>query len=126
MLPPTQIRLQARNVRLHHWLAGAATAAFVLLSSPAMAQEAPAEPNVTSTASTAEAPIAFEADSVSYAYDDEVVTASGNVFLRRDDQSVRADKVVWNRKSGQITASGNVRLVDSEWEPAFHRFNGID
>ncbi len=127
MLPTTQIRLQARNYRLHHWLAGAATVALALFSLPAMAQQAPVEPAPTNSAptnsasapATDQAPIAFEADSVTYAYDDEVVTASGNVFLRRDDQSVRADKVIWNRKSGQIIASGNVRLVDSDGNQLF-------
>ena len=59
-------------------------------------------------------PIGFEADQVSYAYDPEVVTATGNVVLRRDDQSVRADTVTWDRKTGQIIASGNIRLIDAD------------
>ena len=35
-----------------------------------------------------------------------------NVVLRRDEQTVRADVVTWNRKSGLIEASGNIRFVD--------------
>jgi LPS-assembly protein len=59
-----------------------------------------------------EGPIGFEADRVDYAYNDEIVTAFGNVVMRREKQSVRADKVTWNRRTGQIFASGNVHLVD--------------
>src|SRR5690349_4654440 len=46
--------------------------------------------------------IGFEADRVEYATDAELVTASGNVLLVRDGQSVRADTVTWNRSTGQI------------------------
>ena len=56
--------------------------------------------------------IRFQADRVSYASDAETVTATGNVVLRREEQTVRADVVTWNRKSGLIEASGNIRFVD--------------
>jgi len=59
-------------------------------------------------------PISFEADRIEYAENDDTVTASGNVVLRKDDQSVAAETVTWNRSSGQIIASGNVRLVDED------------
>ncbi|MFC3214271.1 hypothetical protein [Novosphingobium panipatense] len=54
-----------------------------------------------------------------YEQDSEVVTASGNVVLRRRDdqgrvQSVRADTVRWDRDSGRIVADGNVRMVDDD------------
>ncbi|MEO6092127.1 MAG: LPS assembly protein LptD [Novosphingobium sp.] len=63
--------------------------------------------------------IAFEADTVEYNQNDESVTASGNVALRRGLQSARADKVTWNRQSGRIMASGNVRLVDEDGNQLF-------
>ncbi|MEW9856740.1 LPS-assembly protein LptD [Novosphingobium sp. M1R2S20] len=66
-----------------------------------------------------EIPIAFAADKVEYAQDSEDVTATGNVVLRRDDQSVRADTVNWNQETGQIVASGNVRLVDENGNQLF-------
>jgi LPS-assembly protein len=56
--------------------------------------------------------IRFQADRVTYAADAETVTATGNVVLRRDEQTVRADAVTWNRKTGLIEASGNIRFVD--------------
>ena len=64
-------------------------------------------------------PVAFEADELQYAYNDEVVTATGNVVLRREGQSVRANTVTWNRKTGKIEASGNIRLVDEDGNQLF-------
>lgn len=58
------------------------------------------------------AEIRFQSDRVTYASDAETVTATGNVVLRRAQQTVRADVVTWNRKTGQIEASGNIRFVD--------------
>lgn len=61
--------------------------------------------------------VRFEADRVQdqaadATHPDETVTASGNVVLRREEQTVRADAVTWNRRTGQIVATGNIRLVD--------------
>ena len=129
MLPVSKIRLQAPSSRLHRWLAGAATLAFVLLAPPAWAQDAGAPttavPATTSSPSsavpgdTSASPVSFEADSVAYDYNNEFVTATGNVFLKHNDQSVRADKVVWNRKTGKIMATGNIRLVDENGNQLF-------
>ncbi|VWX52165.1 LPS-assembly protein LptD [Novosphingobium sp. 9U] len=66
-----------------------------------------------------EVPVAFAADKVEYAQNSQDVTATGNVVLRRDDQSVRADTVTWNQQSGQIVATGNVRLVDENGNQLF-------
>ena len=63
--------------------------------------------------------VAFEASQVDYNSDTDVVTASGDVILRSEDQSVRADKVNWNRMSGQIVAEGDVRLVDKDGNQLF-------
>ncbi|SMQ59795.1 LPS-assembly protein [Altererythrobacter xiamenensis] len=56
--------------------------------------------------------IDFEARTLSYDNENDVVTASGDVVLRSDDRSVRADQVTWDRRSGVIMANGNVRFVD--------------
>lgn len=65
--------------------------------------------------------IAFEADNLDYdnENDGEVITASGNVLLSSEDQSVRADNIRWDRQSGTIYASGNVRLVDESGNQLF-------
>ncbi len=57
--------------------------------------------------------IDFAADEVEYQDDTDIVTAKGNVFLRHGEQTVRASTVTWNRKSGQIIAQGNLRVVDA-------------
>lgn len=94
------------------------------LSLPPLAQPSAQETPTSGDQSPQEAapatqPITFEADQVSYAYDNEVVTASGDVVLRREGQSVRADKVTWNRTTGQIVATGNIRLVDRDGNQLF-------
>jgi len=64
-------------------------------------------------------PVTFEADGASYDDASGTVTVSGNVILRRDGQSVRADKIVWNRTSGEIVAEGNIRFVDADGNQLF-------
>lgn len=119
MLPAVKTLLQARNPRLHRWMAGGASLALAAFAQPLMAQETAPSASPAASAAGDEAPISFQADTVDYDYNNEVVTASGNVFMHRDDQSVRADKVSWNRKSGQIVASGNIRLVDADGNQVF-------
>jgi LPS-assembly protein len=63
--------------------------------------------------------VAFEASQVDYDSDTQVVTASGNLILRSEDQSVRANSVSWNRTSGQIVATGDVRMVDEDGNQLF-------
>ena len=53
--------------------------------------------------------IGFSAEVVEYDSNTEVVTAKGNVIANRDGYSVRADKIVWNRSTGQVVAEGNIR-----------------
>ena len=58
--------------------------------------------------------VRFAADTVTYASDSDIVTARGNVVMHRDTQSLRADTVEWNRKTGAITGTGNIRFVDED------------
>ncbi|MEO5604960.1 MAG: LPS assembly protein LptD [Novosphingobium sp.] len=128
MLPDPQRLLQAPVRRLLRWRIAAAAVLTVCLAgtslstSTAFAQELPAG---TAPAAAPSNPspdgqngqndqIGFEADKLEYQQDSEVVTAIGNVVLRRDGQTVRADTVTWNRQSGQIVANGNIRFVDAD------------
>jgi len=63
--------------------------------------------------------IDFEAEKLAYDNFRDIVIARGNVVLRSADQSVRADAVEWDRKSGSIVATGNVRLVDETGNQLF-------
>jgi len=134
MLPAAQNPLQAPtrrpDRRLHPLSLCALTLGISALAVPQMAAAqdvsrpvdtspivgAPATPPA-STGDTE--PVAFEADDVQYDQNSQVVTATGNVVLRRRDesgqpQSVRSDSVTWNRQTGKIIATGNVRLVDQD------------
>lgn len=96
---------------------GAAALALLLAGVPlaAAAQDAP-----PAAANADEGqPIGFEADGVSYDDNSETVTAFGNVVMRRGDQSVVADQLTWNRQTGKIEASGNIRMVDADGNQLF-------
>ena len=127
MLPPSQSLLQAFAVRLHtlHLSMIAVALAPLVLAAPAFAQDAPGSQTDVAVGADGTAPVqpdgtvAFEADRVEYQTDEETVVASGNVVLRREDQSVRADRVTWNRNSGAIVAEGGVRLLDEDGNELF-------
>ena len=53
----------------------------------------------------------FAADQLSYDNDADIVTATGNVSMVRNQDRVRADRIIWNRKTGQVRAEGNVQAV---------------
>ncbi|ASJ91840.1 organic solvent tolerance protein [Porphyrobacter sp. CACIAM 03H1] len=63
--------------------------------------------------------IDFEARELAYNSESDIVTARGDVILRSEDRSVRADEVIWDRNTGRIIASGNIRLVDEAGNQLF-------
>jgi len=121
--------------------AGISISLLALMAAPAMAQEGqapgvvgaddpdnigranqgvpPAAGEIPGDEATATREIAFESDGVSYNSETDTVTAEGNVILRSEGQSVRADAVTWNRTSGQIVATGNIRFVDEDGNQLF-------
>ena len=88
-----------------------AVAAAQEASPPAQEQPAPAPVEGEN--------IGFEADGASYNDNTDEISVYGNVVMRRAGQSVRADKVTWNRKTGQILAEGNIRFVDDDGNQLF-------
>ena len=91
------------------------TALPLLLALPAAAgaQTTP-EPPAPPPENAAEAIVEFSADQVTYDSDADVVTASGEVRLSREGNYLAADEVVWNRRSGEVRAQGNVVLMTPE------------
>ena len=109
---------------------------LLCLSAPAMAQvtkpspDAPADPPATPSADPSAAPgtaeatapaaqdgtreVAFSAASLAYDSDNELVTASGDVRMNSEGNNLRSDQVIWNRKSDEVRAVGNVRIVTPE------------
>lgn len=88
-------------------------------AAPLAAQDdTPAAPPPGATEETARR-IDFEARELSYNNESDIVTARGDVILRSEDRSVRADEVMWDRTTGRIIASGNIRLVDEAGNQLF-------
>jgi LPS-assembly protein len=75
--------------------------------SPSGTADAPAEPGKNDL-------VRFASDTVTYDHDTDVITATGNVVMRREAQSLRADHLTWNRNTGVIVATGNIRFVDED------------
>lgn len=138
--PHTLLRARASCLR-PRYLGSAMALALIALPLPILAQDGSApgvgtaddpenigRQNEGVTAPVGEIPgdtaedtreIAFEANEVSYDNNADTVTAGGDVILRSEDQSVRADSVTWNRASGQIVATGDVRMVDEDGNQLF-------
>ncbi len=101
---------------LKSWQSGAAALALLLAGVPVAAA---AQDSTAAEAAPDDLPIGFEADGVSYDQDNDLVTAFGNVVMKRGKQSVIADKVTWNRKTRKILAEGNIRFVDPDGNQLF-------
>lgn len=63
--------------------------------------------------------ITFEAASLEYDSEADRVIARGDVVLRSDRASVRANEVTWDRSTGEIVAAGAVRFVDDAGNQIF-------
>lgn len=81
--------------------------ALLASASPALAQPAPAMV-------TPDPVIEFSADQVVYDSGAEMMVASGRVRMTRDGDSLAADEVRWNRRTGEVVASGNVVLISAQ------------
>jgi LPS-assembly protein len=89
------------------------------VAAPASAQT-PEEPaKVDAKQAPADAVIQFSADSVDYDSSADLVTAIGDVVLNREGYTLRADTIIWNRKSGEVTAQGNIRSVGPNGDVAY-------
>ena len=58
--------------------------------------------------------VSFTAEQVVYDSDADVVTASGAVRMAREGNYLAADQVVWNRKTDEVRARGNIVLLTPE------------
>ncbi len=86
----------------------------------AMAQSDLGEP--APIAEKAKAPsddIEFSADTIDYDFENDIVTAKGDVLLNRDGYKLRSDTVTWNRKTGVVEAQGNIRSISPDGDTAY-------
>ena len=63
--------------------------------------------------------IDFSADQLIYDSRAEIVTVIGDVRMTREGNRLRADRVVWDRNSGQVRAEGNVQIVNPGGDTAY-------
>ena len=98
--------------------AGCAVAA-ALLAAPAAAQDlqnrpvaAPPASDPAIAAPAGEDQVQFSAGSLEYDTDTDVVTALSEVRMFRQGDRLRADKVVWNRKTGKVLATGTIAVTN--------------
>ncbi|CAN5271932.1 LPS-assembly protein LptD [soil metagenome] len=91
---------------------GAGTAAAQQITTPP-------PPVVPTVGTKADQQVDFAADQLDYQNDTDVVTATGDVRMASEGNRVRADRIVWNRKSGQVRAYGNVVVVNPGGDTAY-------
>jgi LPS-assembly protein len=84
-------------------------------------QDRPAEAPPLSPTAVPDDPqqIQFTSDVLEYDSEADIVTATGDVRLYRRSDRLRADKVVWNRKTGQVTAEGNIVIANPQGDTAY-------
>ncbi|QNA83949.1 LPS-assembly protein LptD [Sphingomonas sp. So64.6b] len=68
---------------------------------------------------TTDEQVQFTAGSLEYDLNDEVVTAIGDVRMYRGGDRLRADKVVWNRNTGKVVATGNIAVTNPGGDTAY-------
>jgi LPS-assembly protein len=96
-------------------LALAPTISVAQTTTPQPDQQPPAAPAETSPApATDEQIIEFSADRVTYDSENDIVTALGTVRMKHDGDYVAADQIIWNRKSGEVRAAGNVVAMNPQ------------
>ncbi|MBA4047862.1 MAG: LPS-assembly protein LptD, partial [Sphingomonas sp.] len=112
-----------------HFLIRSATLLFAIYPAlPAVAQDlrdratplppplTPAEP---AAPSKEEEQIQFSANELTYDTDTDIITASGDVRMYREGDRLRADSIIWNRKTGQVVARGNIVVTNPGGDQAY-------
>nr|WP_328804978.1 LPS assembly protein LptD [Parasphingopyxis marina] len=63
--------------------------------------------------------IVFSAQTVEFDSEADIVTAMGDVHMVREGMRLRADRVVWNRRTGAVEANGDVAIRSPAGESAY-------
>ena len=93
--------------------------ALPLLLGLSAAAQAQTGPDAAPEPGTAEDVVAFSADQLTYVEQSDVITASGEVRMNRAGYHLSADQVSWNRATGEVVASGNVRVISPAGDVAY-------
>lgn len=92
-----------------------------LVLAPGITANPPAAPLADSPENTAgeEIQIGFAADDLNYDSEGDIVVAQGQVEMNREAIRLRADRVTWNRNTGEVVAEGNVAIRNPEGDMAY-------
>jgi LPS-assembly protein len=63
--------------------------------------------------------VRFSAGVIEFEYEADIVTATGEVRMVRRGERLRADKVVWDRKTGKVIATGNIAIANPQGDVAY-------
>ena len=63
--------------------------------------------------------VQFSSATLEYDQDADTVTAAGDVRMSRQGNKLRADQVVWNRKTGKVVATGNIAVTNPQGDVAY-------
>lgn len=97
---------------------------MMMAASPAAAQDLqdrPVEippPGETSVPADGDQ-VQFSAEGIEYDGNADIITATGDVRMFRQGDRLRADRIVWNRKSGQVVATGNIVVTNPGGDAAY-------
>lgn len=97
----------------------------IVLAAPALAQDlgdrpvVPPAPPAPAEVPASDDQVRFSAAALEYDYEADIVTATGDVRMVRQGERLRADKVVWNRKTGKVVADGDVAITNPEGDIAY-------
>ena len=97
---------------------------LLLPAAPAAAQDLANRPTTPPAAGDLPTPVSDEEvtfDAAQLDYDDNanIVTATGDVRMLRAGNRLRADRVIWNRTTGDVRAEGNVAVVNPGGDTAY-------
>ncbi len=106
------------------FLAGSAMLLAFATTSPASAQDlqdrqVTPPPPIGTAPPTDPDQVQFSANTLEYDQDADVVTATGDVRMYRQGDKLRADQVVWNRKTGKVVATGNIAVTNPQGDVAY-------
>ncbi|NML04989.1 LPS assembly protein LptD [Sphingomonas sp. G-3-2-10] len=84
-------------------------------------QDRPVDPAPPSPTALPDDPdqVQFSADLLEYDNDTDTVIATGDVRMYRRSDRLRADKVTWNRTTGQVVAEGNIVVTNPAGDEAY-------
>ncbi|HYZ48869.1 MAG TPA: LPS assembly protein LptD, partial [Sphingomonas sp.] len=111
------------NAKRWIWLAGVAGFGAATAAGAQNLQDrsvAPPPPEASSALPPAgQQVVDFSADNLEYSNDTDTVVAAGDVRMFREGNRLRADKVTWNRKTGDVRAEGNVAVTNPQGDVAY-------